>query len=130
MVLAFKKQFVEPIKNNDKVHTIREDKNNRWKTGNKIHFATGVRTKNYNQFFDGVCKSVQTIEIKTIDDPGLINYVRNDKPVGVFVDGKRLKIYEIDLLASKDGFENALEFFKWFDKDFKGKLIHWTDLKY
>jgi len=55
MVLAFKKRFVEPIKKGVKIHTIREDKTNRWKSGMKVHAATGVRTKNYNCFFESVC---------------------------------------------------------------------------
>lgn len=58
MILSFKKQFSEPILKGTKIHTIREDKPNRWKPGNKIHFANGVRTQNYNCFKESVCISV------------------------------------------------------------------------
>ena len=61
MILSFKKRFVSPILSGHKIHTIREDKPRRWKAGNKIHFATGVRTKHYDQFHAGVCVSVQAI---------------------------------------------------------------------
>ena len=63
MILGFKKQFPPMILVGTKIHTIREDKHDRWKAGNKIHFATGIRTKNYNQFYSGVCKSVQAITL-------------------------------------------------------------------
>ncbi len=30
----------------------------------------------------------------------------------------------------KQGFDSVEDFFRWFDTDFKGKIIHWTDLRY
>lgn len=33
-------------------------------------------------------------------------------------------------LAVNDGFDSDEMFFKWFDKDFDGWLIHWTDKRY
>ena len=33
-------------------------------------------------------------------------------------------------LAKNDGFESVEDFFAYFNKDFKGKIIHWTDLQY
>ena len=118
MKLGFKKQFVDPIKNGTKIHSIREDEHDRWKAGNIIHFATGVRTKYYNCFFEDVCKSTQDFEI-----------VYDDEPF-VYIDGKILWVEEIELLAKHDGFNSMEDFFKWFDKDFKGKIIHWTDFRY
>ena len=124
MVLGFKPQFKELIENGQKKHTIREDKHGRWKAGRVIHFATGVRTKFYEQFNECKCKSVQTISID-------YDYI---KPIGhcvsVFIDDRSLSPDEIRILAKNDGFEDTSEFFDWFSKDFKGKIIHWTDLKY
>lgn len=124
MILGFKPQFKDPIKTGQKKHTIREDKHNRWKAGRVIHFATGVRTEFYEQFKEGKCKSVQTIQID-------YDYIQ---PVGhcvnVFIDDRSLHPDEIRILAKNDGFEDTSEFFAWFNKDFKGKIIHWTDLKY
>ena len=45
-----------------KIHTIREDKPDRWKAGNKIHFIINNRTKNLFQFAPVIpVISVQTI---------------------------------------------------------------------
>lgn len=121
MILAFKKQFVEPILKGSKIHTIREDKHNRWKKHNTIHFATGVRTKNYNCFNEDICYSVQTIEINR-------TYFKGAEIV--IVDNRILEDSEILRLAKNDGFKTKNDFFEWFNTDFKGKIIHWTNLKY
>ena len=63
MILSFKPQFNDKIIKGIKIHTIREDKHNRWKPGRTIQFANGIRTKNYKQFFEGECKSIQPIKI-------------------------------------------------------------------
>lgn len=119
MVLGFKKQFVSKIFDKTKIHTIRVDKNRRWRVGLKIHFATGVRTKNYNQFFKGECKGVQNIYINP-----------NAAICKVLVDSNWLTESEFLKFIKADGFENEKEFFEWFNEPFYGRLIHWTDLKY
>lgn len=124
MILGFKPEFQEPILKGTKIHTIREDKPNRWKAGNKIHYATGVRTKKYNQFKLGECVSVQQIEITR---PIWSEYL-NDAVVKI--DGKTLTKEQQQQLAYNDGFSNLLSFWLWFNEDFKGKIIHWTDFKY
>jgi uncharacterized protein YqfB (UPF0267 family) len=121
MILPFKKQFVLPILEGTKIHTIREDKHSRWEAGKTIHFATGVRTKNYNCFKEGVCVSVQTIEISS-------NYFKGNKIV--LIDNRILECSEVLRLAKNDGFNSEADFFDWFNHDFKGKLIHWTNKKY
>jgi hypothetical protein len=120
---------------NGKVTSIREDKTNRWKPGNKIHFIINNRTKNRFQFAPVLTvKSTQKIEIK-------YNKYLELKGVSVIIDGNHKGYYcfegydhdNIDLLktlAQNDGFESIEQFFKWFNKDFSGKIIHWTDLKY
>lgn len=107
-----------------KLHTIRSG--SRWKAGDKIHMAYGVRTNNYQQFNKGIpelefVKSVQPIAIK---------YQRGLLLPTVAIDGRILDDKEIDTLAINDGFEGINDFFNWFDKDFQGQLIHWTDLRY
>jgi hypothetical protein len=32
--------------------------------------------------------------------------------------------------VQNDGFDSIEDFFSYFDKGFKGKIIHWTDLRY
>lgn len=149
MLLGFKPRFVKPIKQLTKIHTIR--KGYRWKAGNVIHMATGIRTKNYVQFNKGiaelsVCKSVQKIDIFRVDDLPfhlhddyvyvLDYYVEKLKETfqmsfRVQVDGKFISKTNIRLLAINDGFDSPEELFEWFGyKDFNGQIIHWTDFRY
>ncbi len=136
MILGFKNHFVPKILDGSKIHTIREDKNNRWKKGRIIDMATGVRTKKYNKFTEQFCISTQMIEIKwTTHNKGLVS---ENKSVQVLIDNQNItnKHFKdtdemvVELLAKNDGFENVADFFAWFSKDFKGKIIHWTELNY
>lgn len=117
MILSFKPQFVPAIVAGVKIHTIRVDAPNRWAPSKRIHFATGVRTSNYQQFYEDECRSVQSVAL----DP--------EYKVAV-VDRKVLSDKRLELLAKNDGFASVEDFWKWFDKPFTGKIIHWTNLKY
>ena len=123
MVLGFNPRFVDPILAGSKIHTIRADAHDRWREGLTIQFATGVRTKKYRKFKEGLCIRTQTIIIE-----------HHDHTIGdteIVVDNKILSLKEIKELSANDGFENLVDFVKWFDKDcFKGKLIHWTQKRY
>ena len=127
MILSFKHQFKRPILNGSKIHTIRADKGNRWKAGNKIHFAVGLRTPRYNCFKTGICVSVQKIKIE---------YAKNKsgKPIGkpliLIDDSVYLDDTLLNAFVAADGFSSLKAFFEWFDTDFEGKIIHWTDFKY
>lgn len=48
----------------------------------------------------------------------------------VLIDNVRLQLMRLDELALNDGFNNVQDFFAYFNEDFTGKLIHWTNLKY
>lgn len=122
MVIGFKQQFVRPIVAGTKIHTIREDAKNRWQEGMTMHMATGIRTKNYNQFNAAICKGIQQIEIIRRSD-----YLEDTI---VKVDGRELTFDEIQRLAWNDGFEHVIGFFMWFKDGFKGKILHWTRLEY
>ena len=128
MVLGFTKSFVvfnkrkptgfeEKIINGTKIHSVRWDDHDRWKSGCKIHFCTGVRTSKYNCFHEGVCKNTQKI---TIDSGRII------------VEGTYLSDEEVKQFAKNDGFDSVDDFWWWFDQysPFIGKIIHWTDLLY
>lgn len=105
-----------------KIHTIREDKKNRWRVNMKIDFFINVRTKLMFQF----APKQRVLRIQNIE---IINTeFMNDKIITI--DGKVLVTSEINLLAMNDGFETTKDFFDYFDKDFSGKLIHWTNLRY
>jgi len=122
MILGFKPQFKPLILSGEKVHTIREDKYDRWKPGIKIHMATGVRTHDYECFCDKyTCVSTQRIHIVRYYIDQLIPYIYiNYKPFFFH--------YQ---LAKNDGFKSVNDFYNWFpEEEFIGKIIHWTNLTY
>ena len=124
-----------------KIHTIREDKNDRWKAGTKIDFFINCRQPTMFRFAP-VLPVVSTQKIEIVYSGGSLNYA------DVYIDGELfLKNYnphqvikgvksddekeeKIIKLAQNDGFDSADDFFSYFNKDFKGKIIHWTDLRY
>ena len=107
---------------NPKLHTIRQDKSNRWKVGNKIHSVIYNRTPNRLQFVKTLtCICVQDIRI--IPDG-------EDVPQGIVVDGRVLYIEEEVALIQNEGFDSTEDFWNYFDKGFTGKIIHWTNLMY
>lgn len=129
MVLAFKHQFVHKIWSGQKIHSIREDKKNRWHPGQKIHMATGVRTNNYTCFSDSnICTGTQRI---------FMTYF-SGKMIEISIDEHYLSHSEIDQLVKNDGFDSYDDFFNYFypmimahkDEYFSGKIIHWTDFRY
>jgi hypothetical protein len=110
-----------------KIHTIRHDVSNRWKVGKLIHFVINNRTPDRFQFAPVMkCTGVQAIQIK---------YWYNGKDEkfnapSVYIDDKELNATEVETLALNDGFNCKADFFDYFNTDFTGKLIHWTDKKY
>lgn len=142
MILSFKKKlpsgkptnFENKIKSGIKIHSIREDKHNRWRPGMKIQMAHGVRTKNYRCFDDTkTCTGIQSIKI---------NYYFNGitpEKMEIIIDGDLFYSQSgygsygsdnLELLARNDGFDSTSDFFSWFNADFEGKILHWTDFRY
>jgi len=119
--------FVSGLEVNDKLHTIR--RGYRWKEGTQIHFKVWegkpYKSKTFNFAPIIPCKGVQEIEFKW-------RKTATGRCVNVFIDGKDVttNVELIDNLALNDGFHNRKDFFEWFKDDFKGQIIHWTDLKY
>jgi len=104
-----------------KIHTIREDPTDRWKPGSKIHFVIHNRSKKRFQFAPVLeVKSVQKIEVR-----------RFGGEVIIWIDNSTLLHPEdVNTLAVNDGFPSAMRFLQFFDRDFKGKIIHWADHRY
>ena len=131
MLLTFTKpQFKDLIKQGIKQHTIREDKNSRWKVGNSIQFWMGnprnVHAKNKpHQFGTGVCSRVETIRMYfDLAEDWQTDSVKigND----IFLKTKD----ELNAFAVNDGFENWSQMKLWFDNEdkmFVGKIIFWKD---
>lgn len=115
-----------------KLHTIRLDEKDRWKPGTMIDFFINCRQKNMFRFAPRVpVVSVQSVQI-TYNDLTRAIYINdclfyfgdpNEKSNSIMF-GKMLKF------AQNDGFDTVEEFFEYFNKDFTGKLIHWTDKRY
>ena len=128
MLLTFTKpEFEGLIKKSIKLHTIREDKNNRWKVGNSIQFWMGnprnVKNHPY-QFGVGVCSRVEKIAMN-------FQQHREDNPDTVEIGATTLRsMEELNAFAVKDGFTNWYDMSLFFGKHgerFEGKIIFWED---
>jgi len=112
-----------------KLHTIREDVRDRWHHGRIIHFMQWTGKPYYSKCYHFAplipCMGFQTIEIEYLGGKPIvvIDHRHFYNPM-VGVDRGILQ------LAQNDGFETIDQFFRWFKADFKGKIIHWTDLRY
>lgn len=124
-----------------KIHTIREDKNDRWKVGNKIHFTINNRTKNSFQFAPVIpVKATQEIFMTRRGSLLEISIAKADSYIGG--DDFYADAVVNGLLSQNDGFNEYEDFRNFFcaaiernGKEtgnywFKGKIIHWTDFKY
>jgi len=115
--------FQRFIQATPKIHTIREDKKDRWKAGIPIHYEQWTdkpyRSKCYHFAPVIPCMSVQKIKISW-----------SGNHVLVFVDDMLIFADQLYKLARSGGFDCIEDFFKWFNKDYTGKIIHWTDCKY
>lgn len=115
-----------------KIHSIRQG--HRWSAGKSIQMAYGVRTKNYVQFNKhiselGYCVSTQKINICYVDGyRGLLK----ERLCVITIDGKPITIPDgsLQTLAHNDGFESVDDFLKFFNRDFTGQIVHFTNLRY
>lgn len=115
-----------------KLTTIRTDIHERWHAGRLIHPVINNRSKNQFQFAPVFpCVSTQKIEIRKTDDKLIIaHYIDRRWGFAVAVDGQYVNNDVVEKIAINDGFRSVSSFFKWFNKDYTGKIIHWTNLKY
>lgn len=131
--------YIDEVK--PKLHTIREDKNDRWKPGVMIDFFINARQKNMFRFAPRI-PVVSTQEIFMTEKGGNLEiYIAKE---GSYIDYDDKYIYweTKEQLAINDGFDSYQNFEKYFveriyankkktgNKWFSGKIIHWTDLKY
>lgn len=130
-----------------KLHTISLDEKSRWRAGMEIHMVVKPKGRFSAGFqFAPVikCVSVQEIEIKIgtgtkvrgsdLNYGWLISHKVRDVvfylAYEIYIDGNRLMSDQISKLAINDGFDSVEDFLAYFNKDFSGKLIHFTELKY
>ena len=115
-----------------KIHTIREDKYDLWKPGRKIHMAVFNRTEHRFQFAPVLeCKSVQRITIAHINKTHIV-HIGDDciLPISDYAICGGIIPLKLKKLVRNDGFNSAEDFFRYFNKDFTGKIVHWTEYKY
>jgi hypothetical protein len=126
---AYKEKFgvewsVNQSNLNPKKHTIRLG--NRWSAGDNIHMFIHSRSKNMFRFAPVIkCASTQIIEIKyqgLKQEGSIIPAIK--------IDGNYLDRTENLRLSHNDGFQSENYFFNFFNKDFYGQIVHWTNLKY
>ncbi|MFV8351577.1 hypothetical protein [Flavobacterium sp. XS2P14] len=129
-IKAFKEKFEStvPVNYNSKIHTMREDKKERWKPGTKIDFFINCRQVNMFRFAP-VLPVVSVQKVHIMYKPESVFFART-YPADVYIDERWLGVHEIAELAHNDGFDTIEDFFAYFNQDFTGKLIHWTDLRY
>lgn len=146
MILTYSNpRFKDLILLGQKIHTIREDKNRRWKPGMSIqHWMGNPRNvlKNPHQFASGECKAVQDFYVQSnrLDfrgyriEPQVEVWIGEFSPKGAIYDEGRWITYdEVKELAKNDGL-TLDEFREWFVPDnkprFTGRIIHFTDKTY
>ncbi|TDO22859.1 hypothetical protein [Pedobacter duraquae] len=134
--LRFNTGFSKPENGTDalsaKIHTIRRFRTHasgtiasrQWKKGMAIHLSINPGTSDYFRFAPLICcTALQQVEITwpTGSEIGLPE---------IRIDQRRLTPQEIDLLAINDGFDTTAAFLNYFNLNFKGVLIHWTNFSY
>lgn len=134
-----------------KNHTIRRDPNNRWKKGMDIHFVINNRQKNRFQFAPILkCTKVEKIEIKWSEGDWIrggkhkVMTIRiEDHPfcsINLILDNMGRSDYThyktcinlegFEELCRNDGFDDPTQFMDYFNEDFTGNIIHWTNQFY
>lgn len=113
-----------------KLHTLRDDINDRWHKGIMIEFFINVRQKNMFRF----APKVPVVSTQKV----YMTYKFGDV-IEISIGDKYLMSYTERLeFAINDGFDNWEDFFNYFypkikaapGELYKPKLIHWTDLRY
>jgi len=105
-----------------KIHTIRESALWQKRVGKELECFHWVgkpykKESHHNVFATVKFVSVQRIVIDSIHEV-------------ICVDGKFLDATEAHQLMVNDGFKDEFDFFGWFNKNFYGYILHFTDLKY
>lgn len=116
-----------------KIHTIRADYSHKWKKGMKIHFVINARTKNRFQFADiQTVKDIQEVWISPSNKQFMVWSKDFPNAGDTCITGywKKLTEEQIEVLSKNDGFDSIEDFWNYFNEEFFGKIIHWTNLIY
>ena len=99
----FQRQFVDKVRSGVKEQTIRRRRKNPTKAGDLLYLYTGMRTKQCELIGKYLCVGVRRVQI-------------NMRPPQVWVNGLRLADEYLAKFVTWDGFDNAEEFFKFFER--------------
>lgn len=130
MNLNFQKRFVSDILRGKKIHTLRYGE--RWKVNQKIHFYTGLPTKNAKLFAIGEVKEIYGVFLLAKEHKFFLVHPLTMQAYADNVLGGS-KSLDIDdfwyLLAKNDGFKDFEEMREFFEKNGKEgnyQLILWS----
>lgn len=117
----FQEQFIAPIRNREKIHTIRGKRKRHARPGEPTQLYYAMRTKQCALIGVAKCVAVPPIEINISEQFGPLIWRLN---------GEDLNMSEMDRLAHNDGFKGgALQMAEWFfnqyGEHFEGFLIEW-----
>lgn len=107
---------------NPKIHTLRRDKQNKWKKGKKIEFVIFEGTHIETCFSEGKCTGIQRVVL--VPEAKEITLIDSSAKFGM------RQIEDIEQFAKNEGFDSVEEFWEYYDKPEAYTIIHWTDFKY
>jgi len=121
-----------------KLHTIRASK--RIKEGMNLSLRNWIGKpyrSGQKEFASAKCISTQDIKIEW-ENHGVGNNGKEMIAPVVWIEGEMFYApfwgegskENLNRLAVNDGFNCGDDFLKWFNKDFEGQIIHWTELRY
>jgi hypothetical protein len=110
-----------------KLHTIRRNLFNKWQETSEIEFCINRNSEDEFQF----APTTSIIALQFIR----ISYNEADcekacSEPAIYIDEKPIDLKTLSALAVNDGFENVVDFLTYFNTNFTGIIIHWTNLKY
>lgn len=142
-------EIIKKIGNiNPKIHTIRSDMHNKWKEGRSIQMVYRGANYSIKDHFNkdlaelDKCIGVQTISIKWFnihtkhlpilngEQISKLDSWNHTRQIQITIDGCNINYDRLQILARNDGFDSSEDFIQWFNQDFEGKIIHWTNFKY
>lgn len=126
-----------------KLHTLRLDPHDRWKAGMSIQMVyRGPKYSIKDHFNKAIpelekCISTQTIKIEWLTYhavPAEIFGLKggSTRIPRVVIDGETYPsaCTQVKQLAMNDGFDSLEDFYDYFNKDFTGKILHFSDMHY
>lgn len=117
MIAGLQERFLLKVLNGFKRHTIRRGK--RWRAGMRIDLFLNVRQKNMRLIFRAPVTKVEEFHAQV-----------RQNGMDIWIDGQRLDLTELHVLAFRDGFDSHQEMFVFWREEhglgpFHGQIINW-----